>query len=79
MPSAGYKKTEPNRERAAMDLAPHLDLRPVSPDVLRSEHSLDAAICVLAGHDFLAGRCIAPADGGLAGAEGWIWVREPTI
>jgi hypothetical protein len=41
------------------------------PDVL------DAAVCVLAAHDFLVGSACEPEEDGLARTEGWIWVRDP--
>lgn len=46
--------------------------------MLARDHCLDAALCVLAGADFLAGRARGPdADQrALAEHEGWIWVRE---
>ena len=36
--------------------------------------ALDAAVCGLAGLDFVEGRAVAPEDMGLARKEGWIWV-----
>ena len=33
---------------------------------------LDAALCVLAGADFLIGEVYAPEDGELARKDGWI-------
>ncbi len=43
----------------------------------RNADVLDAAVCVVAAHDFLAGRATPPADWQLARREGWIWVRNP--
>lgn len=42
---------------------------------------LDAAVCVLAGADFLRGECVAPTDAELtvAQGEGWIWFRRPSV
>ncbi|MEX1361730.1 MAG: DUF429 domain-containing protein [Nannocystaceae bacterium] len=52
----------------------------VDADLLASsDDRLDAAVCVLAGADFLRGRSVAP-DGGqreAAEVEGWIWFRSP--
>ncbi|MBT8447149.1 MAG: DUF429 domain-containing protein [Gammaproteobacteria bacterium] len=42
--------------------------------LLASADQLDAAICLLAGADFLRGRCAVPEDRALAAREGWIWV-----
>lgn len=40
---------------------------------------LDAALCVLAGHDFLRGRAMGPSQSQQEQAEfeGWIWVASP--
>lgn len=40
-----------------------------------SEHVRDAIVCALAGLEFLAGRCVGPAEHerALALKEGWIW------
>lgn len=38
---------------------------------------LDAAVCVVAGFDFLDGRAVCPPDLALARKEGWIWTRPP--
>lgn len=45
--------------------------------LVANSHTLDAAVCVLAGYDFLSGRCIRPDDFRTARKEGWIWVRHP--
>jgi len=37
------------------------------------DHMLDAALCVLAGADFLEKRCHEPSDLSVAEQEGWIW------
>ena len=34
---------------------------------------LDAAVCVLAAEDFVAGRATPPTDRSAAEREGWIW------
>ena len=43
-----------------------------------TEHAVDAAICVVAGVDFIRGNAIAPKESELhqAMAEGWIWVKR---
>jgi predicted RNase H-like nuclease len=38
--------------------------------------AMDAALCVLAGHDFLQRQAYPPEDVQLARREGWIWVRR---
>jgi len=42
-----------------------------------NDDALDAAICVLAGVDFMRGKVIEPTDIQVAKKEGWIWVRKP--
>ncbi len=79
LPAAGYKQKEQVEMRRALlaglrkliDLPKDTDLPVANADVL------DAAICVLAGADFLAGKTLAPEDLLLAKKEGWIWVRDP--
>jgi len=44
--------------------------------MVESDHALDAALCVCAGLDFLAGDVVRPKDLSSAKREGWIWVRE---
>lgn len=39
-------------------------------------HVLDAALCALAGYDFLQGDCHDPHDMELAEKERWIWVHK---
>lgn len=41
----------------------------------KSPDACDAAICVLAGADFLRELCEKPKDPEVARIEGWIWVR----
>ena len=46
-------------------------------EMARTDHALDAVLCVCAGLDFLAGNAVPPEDRSLAAKEGWIWV-SPT-
>lgn len=88
--ASGYK----NKTKARQDAAREARLRllacvkaklPMPPQVelqilaAKREDLLDAAVCVLAGADFLEGLCAppAPADLPLAQQEGWIWFRRP--
>jgi predicted RNase H-like nuclease len=43
--------------------------------LLQSDDALDAALCVLAGADFLNGQAAPPFNFPQAKKEGWIWVR----
>jgi hypothetical protein len=47
------------------------------PGLATSADLVDAAVCVLAGADFLSGRAMGPADRTLAEREGWIWTAAP--
>ena len=49
----------------------------VADVLLEHPDALDAAICAVAGADFLSGRVVSPADQALAEREGWIWFRPP--
>ncbi len=77
-----YKKPiEKDREARVLmveALARSLDLRAVREAVLQSADALDAAVCVLAAADFLAGNCRVPSseEREVAEKEGWIWFRQ---
>jgi len=43
----------------------------------KNDDALDAAICILAGADFLRGDVLQPEDIALAKKEGWIWIKTP--
>lgn len=59
----------------------HIDisLKSIRKIVAENSDAFDAVICVLAGSDFLLGKCIPiPADKvEQARKEGWIWVKSP--
>lgn len=46
------------------------------PALAETDDALDAALCIMAGADFLSGKAVGPADDELefATKEGWIWV-----
>ncbi|MEN8208669.1 MAG: hypothetical protein ABFR50_05385 [Candidatus Fermentibacteria bacterium] len=52
-----------------------MDFGPDSIDLLANadNHMLDAALCVLAGVDFIEKRCHEPPDPDAVRQEGWIW------
>ena len=74
----GYKKVDQRDERR--EIVEGLKRQWMTmPDCLASElhrnaDTLDAAVCVLAAEDFIAGRAAGPEDRDLARREGWIWV-----
>jgi predicted RNase H-like nuclease len=74
----GYKRSDGQQARRELvrKLREHIGL---PADVSLLEHSddaLDAAVCVLAGADFLRGEVYEPRDLELAKKEGWIWVQR---
>ena len=79
----GYKRPEAHAARAR--IADALDARLAAPLTgpartlaEAGDDALDAAVCLLAAQDFLAGATVDPPDRVLAEREGWIWVREGT-
>ena len=77
MKSSGYKKPGDVAERAKLvqDLRSHLTMPESYKAMIESADALDAAVCVLAGADFIQGHAYPPNDRGLAEREGWIWFR----
>jgi predicted nuclease with RNAse H fold len=75
LPARGYKK--PPDVAARKVLATHLRRKVALPAraalLHESADALDAALCVLAGADFLRGVCDGPEDLETARREGWIW------
>ena len=44
---------------------------------IKSDHILDAILCVLAAADFVRGDVIMPKNEAQAKQEGWIWFKKP--
>lgn len=80
LPSARYKRREQRSLRASIleGIVGSLSVDAESEPVVENADILDAVVCVLAGLDFLAGRCRHPTDDEehFACKEGWIWVRK---
>jgi hypothetical protein len=76
--ASGYKKPDqtPERREILAGIAAELGLDAVKECAIASDHLLDAVICVLAGKDFLEGRCVGPAERDVAMREGWIWAAR---
>jgi hypothetical protein len=74
--SSGYKTGADlaARREIISGLERHMDLPIDVPTLEEQPDALDASVCLLAGHDFLAGRAIAPDEIERARKEGWIWV-----
>ncbi len=81
LPAKAYKKAGQRQSRQAIIegirpfFAEGTDFLPCLEDA----DQLDAALCLVAGMDFLCGRCPAPDDLALAKKEGWIWVRPTEL
>jgi predicted RNase H-like nuclease len=77
--TVGYKKTEQVAARAAIvdALASSVTLPEDRACLTVCADALDAAICVIAGADFVRGDCLPPDDSVAAKREGWIWVHDP--
>jgi len=76
----GYKRADGQQARRELvnKLRGHISL-PADVSILEnSDDALDAAVCVLAGADFLRGEVYEPRDLELAKKEGWIWVQRET-
>lgn len=75
LPSSGYKKPSDREKR--QEIVAGLSSRwAMSSDpqaMVDSDDVLDAAICVLAGYEFLSNRAMQPDNLALAKKEGWIW------
>jgi hypothetical protein len=83
VPCAGYKDERretcrPTREAILSALASRIDVGGHGEALVGAADLLDAAVCILASLDFLAGRCMAPTGSErVARKEGWIWVQQP--
>lgn len=75
----GYKAANQSEARRTILLGIERDIEAKGgTDAMEKQaDALDAALCVLAAADFLAGLAVPPDDERLAEKEGWIWVRRP--
>ena len=76
--SKGYKKREQIaiRSRIVQQLSTVCQIVH-GGDLVAEADVLDAAVCVIAGYDFVAGRAAPPENAESARCEGWIWVVPP--
>lgn len=79
--STRYKKREQIEERREIlaALRTKITIGESVPDLATSADLVDAAVCVLAGADFISGRAMGPEHRTLAEREGWIWTAAPNI
>ena len=75
MTAVDYKKRRQTVEREGIvkSLRSQLTLPEDCLVMSESADALDAAVCILAGADFVRGLAQAPEDSPLATREGWIW------
>lgn len=75
--SSGYKEPAKVAQREEIIAWLESQMAGVTGQRLLAENAdvLDAAICLVAGRDFLQGRAMAPPSPAQAKKEGWIWVR----
>ncbi len=74
--SSGYKAkhAEGPRQSILNHLSQELEIpKHLHGTLVKSDHPLDAVLCILAAVDFLAGKVLSPIDESLAKREGWIW------
>ena len=77
IPDTKYKKPGDVEQRSEIvrRLETRLEINvDLLPALKANADVLDAAVCILAGIDFLSGRALAPENKALAQVEGWIWV-----
>jgi predicted RNase H-like nuclease len=76
--SDSYKERKDVVERREIirALSREIELAVDEPVLEDKPDALDAAVCLLAGKDFLVGRAMPPEDGELARFEGWIWAAR---
>ena len=70
----GYKEDSQIRRKIAKQLSSRAS--GVLELTIDSVDAFDAALCVIAGADFLDGRAWLPEDEKSARKEGWIWFRK---
>ncbi|HET7629469.1 MAG TPA: DUF429 domain-containing protein [Bacillales bacterium] len=75
-----YKKNKEPREQIVQHLEKRIGFAAgLKASLVASDHVLDAALCCLAGVDFLDGKCCPPppdSDERTLRKEGWIWVKQ---
>lgn len=80
LPASSYKKPGQRARRRALlrSLGRQMAVpAKLAGTLMADANVLDAALCVLAGADFVRGAALAPRHPARARKEGWIWVRAP--
>ena len=79
-----YKKEKGSRKRIVKSLKRYVDysdyVSQIEEDMENNDDLIDAVLCVLAGCDFLRGKCVTPNNDEekIAHLEGWIWFNSLT-
>jgi len=78
--SLGYKKLQEisRRKELLVALSEEMEIEADWHELVATDDTFDAALCLLAASDFLKGNCYAPRQDVLAQVkkEGWIWVKK---
>jgi hypothetical protein len=77
LPHTGYKDADKRgkRKKLVRALSGYLSLGDEGGVLEDDANVLDAALCVLAGVEFLKGEAVKPESLDIAKREGWIWTR----
>ena len=79
-----YKKEKGSRKRIVKSLKKYVDysdhVSQIEEDMENDDDLIDAVLCVLAGCDFLRGKCVTPNNDEekIVYLEGWIWFNSIT-
>lgn len=80
-----YKKEKGGRKRIVKSLKKYVEyysaqVSQIEEDMENNDDLIDAVLCVLAGCDFLRGRCVTSKNDEekIAHLEGWIWFNSKT-
>lgn len=80
-----YKNKKDGRKHIVKNLKKYVDyysdqVSQIEEDMKNNDDLIDAVLCILAGCDFLRGKCVTPKNDEekIAHLEGWIWFNSKT-
>lgn len=79
-----YKNKKDGRKRVVKNLKKYVEytdqVNQIEKDMENNDDLIDAVLCILAGCDFLRGKCVTPKNDeeNIAHLEGWIWFNTMT-
>lgn len=80
-----YKNKKDGRKHIVKNLKKYVDyysdqVSQIEEDMKNNDDLIDAVLCILAGCDFLRGKCVTPKNDEekIARLEGWIWFNSKT-